>query len=482
MERDFSNPVNLLRDIKSELLNKTALIQPERKCFSNKIRYNRLNYSDLRCFVGSYTKTLKKRGIKKGDRILVVIPFSFELYIAIISILGLGATAVFVEPWMMKKEYCHLMDKSKTRAIITNKKIYFFLRIIGFIKTTRNYISPPKLSNCVVKETIININEIDSNIPAVITFSTGSKDVPKMITRTYGDLNCQMNQLSQVIPDTNYTDLITFPNLILYNISRKGTTVIPYKKYKGGDNIDDEIFRNSICDLYVKRIFTSPSNIKEIFKKKLNYKIDTIYTGGSFIQKTCLEKLENVGSVKIFYGSTEIEPISLIDRNSYINECCCRGIPVGKSIKNIEIKIIRYENYIGEVLVRYRNYKHLSHSEKWFYTGDIGYIDKNGTICLMGRKSSIIKYGGRYIYPYELLKTFENNKIYNTIAPILKKNKLYIVVEKDSNINNIELEKNIEKELIKLNIKNARIVFVDKIPMDPRHRSKIDIKKLKEII
>jgi len=78
--------------------------------------------------VNEYIKILRARGVKKGDRILLLLPFSFELYTAIVAIMAIGATAVFVEPWMMKRKYRGLINDIKLDFVICDRKLFILLR------------------------------------------------------------------------------------------------------------------------------------------------------------------------------------------------------------------------------------------------------------------------------------------------------------------------------------------------------------------
>ena len=40
--------------------------------------------------------------------------------------------------------------------------------------------------------------------------------------------------------------------------------------------------------------------------------------------------------------------------------------------------------------------------EGWFYSGDAGYIDENGDLCLVGRIKEMYITGGENVYPAEI--------------------------------------------------------------------------------
>lgn len=90
------------------------------------------------------------------------------------------------------------------------------------------------------------------------------------------------------------------------------------------------------------------------------------------------------------------------------------GVCVGKPAPHIEIKIcLDGSSHVGRILTRgphlmLRYYDKISArpsnniNEVWFDTGDIGSIDDNGNLWLVGRSNGRIKSGGENIYPEEV--------------------------------------------------------------------------------
>ena len=87
---------------------------------------------------------------------------------------------------------------------------------------------------------------------------------------------------------------------------------------------------------------------------------------------------------------------------------------IGKPLYNVEMKIDNPdENGIGEIIAKgpnvmkcyYENEEATNNVLKdcWFYTGDLGYKDKDGYFYISGRdKNVIVLKNGKNIYPEEL--------------------------------------------------------------------------------
>ena len=109
------------------------------------------------------------------------------------------------------------------------------------------------------------------------------------------------------------------------------------------------------------------------------------------------------------YGLTETSPV-IAAENAYKKRSGSIGFPMD----NVELEIVdKDENGIGELRVKGPNvmlgyYENEEETNKvirdgWFYTGDLGYIDKDGFIFLTGRqKDMIVLKNGKKVFPEEL--------------------------------------------------------------------------------
>lgn len=109
------------------------------------------------------------------------------------------------------------------------------------------------------------------------------------------------------------------------------------------------------------------------------------------------------------YGLTETSPV-IAAENMYKSRTGSIGIPM----ENITVEIVnKDDNGIGELRAKgpnvmlgyYENEEETKNVLKdgWFYTGDLGYIDKDGFIFITGRqKNMIVLKNGKKIFPEEI--------------------------------------------------------------------------------
>lgn len=170
------------------------------------------------------------------------------------------------------------------------------------------------------------------------------------------------------------------------------------------------------------KIATAISNIllklhidvrRKIFKQVLSAlggELRLIIEGGAPADSEISKKFESLGvDIVQGYGLSETAPVIAAEN---LNEK--RYGSVGAIMKNDIVEIInKDENGIGEIRVKgpnvmlgYYEMPELTNEvlkDGWFYTGDLGYIDKDGYLFITGRnKNMIVLKNGKKVFPEEL--------------------------------------------------------------------------------
>ena len=137
--------------------------------------------------------------------------------------------------------------------------------------------------------------------------------------------------------------------------------------------------------------------------------------GGSNVNLDLRERLRKslTSDIQFGYGTTETGAISFTDPQD--NNAGCS---VGKALPGISVKIVNnnrdilVQEEIGEIAIKgegmFLAYNGLEKlyarqlSEEWFYTKDLGYLDKEGRIHVTGRADNMFVFNSINIYPEEI--------------------------------------------------------------------------------
>ena len=152
---------------------------------------------------------------------------------------------------------------------------------------------------------------------------------------------------------------------------------------------------------------------RNIFKgviDALGGKLRLVILGASAADPECIRGLYDFGVLAIQgYGLTETSPVLAAEREHYR-----KPGSVGIPMQGVEIKIDNPDEYgIGEIVARGDNIMKGYYMDDeatnqvlkdgWFYTGDLGYLDKDGFLFLTGRKKNVIVLkNGKNVSPEEI--------------------------------------------------------------------------------
>ena len=164
-----------------------------------------------------------------------------------------------------------------------------------------------------------------------------------------------------------------------------------------------------------------------LFEKANWDSVKTFVWGGSPATQDMLETLEIIrkrtgARLVTGYGATELG--GFVTATAPKDTIKQLGIYAGKPYDNCELQIVDTarnpvpQGEIGEIAVRgpmlmkgYLNSPTLSSSvldeDGWYYTSDLGQLDKNGALIICGRRSEMFKTGGENVFPCEIENVLE---------------------------------------------------------------------------
>ena len=511
--------IDKIKDLRKQYPDNTALFDLKT---GNKITFTQIDTkSDEIC---SY---LTQKGFKKGNKIVVFVPIGIEFYLILTAIFKMGLQAVFIDPYAGIEHINKCCEMISPDGIIGSGKTLlkgFFLKGIRKIGKKINYIKMMEHSEKLSiyeknkNQKKIQNEKIDENTPALISFTSGSTGFPKIIMRTHEFLLGQHNVLEKNLKFEKETAVYSsFPIFLLSHMATGTTTFIPDLNWRkpvesNFGNIVKQIIENNI-----QNIILPPAIFENIVKfckdKKIMLEnVQKVYTGGAPVFYSLMKNIKEVfANAKIIalYGASEAEPISVLNFEDITEEDIENmkngdGLLAGKIVNEIELKIeelektpkknrILKDNNVedfsalkGEILVKGENvvngYLNVEKkpNEKWHRTGDMGYINKKGQLILLGRVKGRIQIEENIYYPFTVETAFSFCKNLKKSVLTSKDDKLYLFAEKNPKFKGDLSEDNEIKEL-KGKFGIFKIIETE-IPMDKRHNSKTDYKRLEEIV
>jgi long-chain acyl-CoA synthetase len=152
-------------------------------------------------------------------------------------------------------------------------------------------------------------------------------------------------------------------------------------------------------------------------------RVESIISGGYKLTERIFQYFKNKSArdIREGYGLTEASPICTWQ---YSDRSVIPG-SVGRSLPCCRVAVMNGDdsecvaNEVGEVCVRGENvmrgyYRHPELTRKtlrngWLHTGDLGRLDKDGYLYLVGLAKHMLNVGGRNVYPREVERLIRRN-------------------------------------------------------------------------
>ncbi len=433
-----------------------AIIEPM-SVDGSSVEHRIVTYRRLLEDVNRVASSLSKLGVGPGDRVLILVPMSTELYQCILATMKIGAVCLFIDP---ADGIAHL---DRTAAALAPKAFIGIPRAHGL-----------RLFSAAVRRIPIQIStwptllrwtrpwrelldagepewptsEAALHDPAMISYTSGSSGSPKGVCRTHRDMRAIFAMLceheAKRLVGVNFC---AFPVLPLDDLSFGRTSLLPRAEPGHLAEARPEDLADQLRQFPPVLISAPPGTVQTLVDHCRQHKTELpglrhIFTGGGVVPVSLVRDVAEVwpgAELHALYGSTEAEPVSLMDGPEVLSETGVRtengeGICVGKVAPRTEVAIVEATSDpletvspvdgIGEIVVRgphvNRTYfrdpvqtrRHKIHDRLtdawWHRMGDLGFRDEKGRLWLAGRLSHRIQTDRQTLYPAMLEPIFDS--------------------------------------------------------------------------
>ena len=429
------------------------------------VEYKNTTYKKMLDEINALGTALYKLGLK-GKRIAICGRNRYEWAISHLSCLLGGMISVPLDKELQVEELEDSLVRSKADAIVFDEKYEekintikengkTQIKVFICMSKFKDFINVPDLIE-EGTEIIKSGNreyidcEIDSHAMSILLFTSGTTSRSKAVMLSqYGiAVNVYDMQLVEDIRDTDvniaflpfhhifgstcmivmlacgvktvYTDGLRYiqKNLKEYKVTVfVGVPILVDKMY---ENIEKEIAKQNKTKLieFAKAL----SNVllklhidirRKLFKQVidgLGGEMRFVISGGAPLDKRTEKGFNDLGIKMVQgYGLTETSPVIAAENFKQV-----KYGSVGIPLKDVQVEIVNKDDKgIGEIRIKgpnvmlgyYENEEATKEVLKdgWFYTGDLGYIDKKGFLFITGRqKDMIVLKNGKKVFPEEL--------------------------------------------------------------------------------
>ncbi|MDJ1176534.1 AMP-binding protein [Roseofilum capinflatum] len=476
---------------------------------------------------------LQDLGLNPGDRVLVFLPMSIDLYIALLAVFKLGIIAMFVDPSAGQTHLENCCEIAPPQALLATPKASLLLLKSPALRQIPlklvPHISLPGLKNWYrfrAYSPSPTLYPATAETPALLTFTSGSTGKPKAALRSHGFLLTQHEVLARHLHhEPGAIDLTTLPVFILANLASGVTSLIPAGDLRKPGFINPVPIVRQIQTHQPSSTVASPAFLERLVSYCEDHQIrlesfQCMFTGGAPVFPSLCDRLQHCAThaqIIPMYGSTEAEPIAHTSTslsNPTSAPSSLGGLFAGHPIAEINLKIIpdswgkpiapltpeAFADYTlppltpGEIVVSgdhvlpgYVNgegdleTKFRVGNTPWHRTGDAGYLDSDGNLWLLGRTRAKIEDEKGILYPLSVEAIAHQFSTIKRAALISHNHQRWLILE----LNPLHPPDEHQFSQLKSALEFAqidKIKIVTKIPVDARHNAKINYPALEKLL
>lgn len=460
----------------------------------------KISYSKLLDIVDFYSKEFSdKYKLKPGNKISIFMDNSIEYILLILIACKLKITVQTLGTYYSKNLINSRIKKFKPKKIFTQKYLKSYISRNNKDIIIFEYDKVPNTSKKLKKKYFFLKQKYNSKLLAVKSSGTTGSSKTVIFSE-----KCKIQRSLSAIKSYKLSTKDIFIATAPFDHS-VGHRQIFLPLILGSSNIILKNFHPKVWLKCVKKykisftllISTQISKILEtvkLNKKNISSLKNLVSVSTKLNQKDKIKLLKLKINLHEMYGTCEIGTATSINLKLLQK----KSDSVGKACKNYKLKIIKNNklcpnNEIGEILCYSPNLfeeyyqskikKKNIFYKKYFRTGDLGYLDKDGYLYYVGRLKNLVKINGMSVYPEEIEKKIKKNiNIKNFVitgsASSFGDEKLSLFVEKLTKSRLIKLKKILNVKLEKYEIPQ-NIVNLEKLPRT--NLGKINTSELKKM-
>lgn len=415
------------------LLEKQAREHPEKTAFI--FRGEEVTFRRLKETVFSLAAALSSRGISKGDKVALYLPACPEYIFSYLAVWSIGATAVPLDFMLTADELFSCLGHCEAGVLIMREKAAVTASGLKekLAPLSSVFVCNPKdkffPSGVFPFKALLERQAVPAGFPvpadadpAIIFYTSGTTGKPKGVLVNYRQLEAPPKAMEYFVdlngkdtalcalPFSHLGGLIYIQGCLVYAL-----TFVLMERFIPAEFLKTVQERNITCFWIVPSMYYALLQLKEFESFDLS-SLRWVVTFGASSSPEALRRFQKFcpgAQLLNGWGMTETNaPTVVLPRGSSKIES------VGRPAPWVEVCILNENDdpapagTVGEVAVRgwvvtdgyFKDPALTAESMRggWFHTGDLGRIDAEGDLFIVGRKKEMIKVGGEIVFEPEV--------------------------------------------------------------------------------
>ncbi len=485
----------------------------------------RLSYRKLGEKIDQFANVLSGLGVKKGDRVAIVLPNIPAYPIAHFAVLKLGGILVPTNPLYVERELAFQLNNSGAETVIILDQLYeklskvrkdtsvkriilaevkdFLPMVLGVLYGLKNksLVQADESKGIytyrnLMKQSFKSVPaaKVDPDETAIFLYTGGTTGISKGAVLTHRNLVVNVYQTKSWLWSMNPGQdvlLCALPFFHSYGMTTglhlavvSHSTMLLVPRFELVDVVKQIKKYKPTIFCGVPSLYNAISRYSKVSSSDVS-SIQLCISGGAALPADVQSRFETLTGGKLVegYGLSETSPVALVNPIHGHRKSGTIGVP----IPNTEAKVVHLETRenlnqgkVGELAIKgpqvmmgyWKMPEETSEvlQDGWLYTGDMAIMDQEGFFSIVDRKKDMIISAGMNIYPREVEEVLHQhpNIVEAAVVGIPSKVreetvKAYVVLEENQELTQQELIQFCTDKLAKYKIPK-RIEFVKELP------------------
>ena len=402
------------------------------------------SYGHVETQASAFAAALSELGLGAGDRIAVNLPNGIEWIVSLLAAAKLGAVVVPVSPQLSSLDLRYQLRHAEASAVVTIERwggvdyLQRFEDLLGDLPDLQ-YVVTVGDEDLWYDDRIFQYEDLVSSgsgrpVPLppdqddaqdlAVVYTSGTMGKPKGVRLSHHAVvenAVRTVEVLELSPEDRV--LAAVPFFAIFGLSMMVGTIAAGATLVLQPTFDAAAVLSLIASSQVSVLHGVPTQFhllmrEEAFDPSRLRSLRTGIIAGSSVSEELVRRVRRWCDVLVAYGLTETGPTVTLTR--FADSDDRRLGSVGRALPGVEVMavdirtgVLHGPEAVGEIAVRGSNLMRgylrmpaetakVHTAEGFFLTGDLGIIDEEGYVKILGRRQETIARGGIQLYPREL--------------------------------------------------------------------------------